>query len=206
MKRKRLGNILIAFGVFLLLSASALILYNVIQDKNSGEKSNEVLKKLSEQISAESVVEDSSESDIIPDKKPQKIKEPPEKLIDDKLYMGIITIPAINLELPVVSRWNFDDMAIAPCRYSGTLGGNDLIIAGHNYNAFFKNLDKLNSGDKVILTLCDSRVFEYEVCQTELIGGYDLPSMIKKDDSWDMTLFTCTWSGYSRVAVRTKRI
>ena len=36
-----------------------------------------------------------------------------------------------------------------------------------------------------------------------LLSGWDSPSLIKGGGSdWDLTLFTCTWSGYSRVTVR----
>lgn len=47
------------------------------------------------------------------------------------------------------------------------------------------------------------REFNYTVTNSELLSGWDSPSLIKGGGSdWDLTLFTCTWSGYSRVTVR----
>ena len=42
----------------------------------------------------------------------------------------------------------------------------------------------------------------YEVVQTDLLIGTDVSAMAEGDENWDLTLFTCTLSGQSRVTVR----
>ena len=36
--------------------------------------------------------------------------------IDGNLYIGYISIPALNKELPVMSTWSYPKLKIAPCR------------------------------------------------------------------------------------------
>ena len=45
-------------------------------------------------------------------------------------YIGIIEIPALNLELPIMSEFTYDKLKIAPCRYFGSIRTNDLVICG----------------------------------------------------------------------------
>ena len=53
--------------------------------------------------------------------------------IDGYGYVGVLTIPTLELELPVMSEWDAARLKIAPCRYSGSTKTRDLVIAGHNY-------------------------------------------------------------------------
>ena len=46
-------------------------------------------------------------------------------------------------------------------------------------------------------------VYEYETVQTETVDGRDVEAMeLGSENNWDLTLFTCTLSGQSRVTVR----
>lgn len=123
--------------------------------------------------------------------------------IDGKLYIGIISIPSIEVELPVMEEWSYDNLDISPCRYSGSLAAGDLVIAAHNYTNFFSRLDELNSSDEVIFTTASGVEHKFQVIQTDIVNGTDIDTMLSGSDDWDLTLFTCTWSGWSRVAVRT---
>jgi sortase A len=122
--------------------------------------------------------------------------------LDGNWYIGVIKIPAINLELPVLRDWSYKNLDIAPCRYSGGSVRGNLVIAAHNYSSFFKRLKELNSGDEIIFTNLSGFSRIYEVDYIEFVNGYDVDSMLAGSENWDLTLFTCTWSGYSRVTVR----
>ena len=39
--------------------------------------------------------------------------------INGNLYIGYLSIPALNLELPIMSTWSYPQLQIAPCRYHG---------------------------------------------------------------------------------------
>ena len=68
-------------------------------------------------------------------------------------------------------------------------------------------IQELNSGDSIIITDTNGVLHNYEVVQSEIIDGYNIESMnFGSDDEWDLTLFTCTLSGQSRVTVRAVEI
>lgn len=126
--------------------------------------------------------------------------EMPVTVIDGREFVGVLQIPFLELELPVLSQWSDANSKIAPCRYRGSAYQNDLIIAGHNYRSCFKNLKNVPVGAQVLLTDMDGNEFCYAVSGLEVIDGNDVETMESGD--WDLTLFTCTYGGQSRIAVR----
>ncbi len=75
-----------------------------------------------------------------------------------------------------------------------------LVIAAHNYRQHFARLSALVPGDLIRLTDADGNVHDYTVAQTETLGGGAAAEMT--DGRWDLTLFTCTYGGGSRLTVR----
>ena len=115
-------------------------------------------------------------------------------------YYSTISFPALGLELPVMSQWSYPNLKIAPCRYQGSAYTGDLIIAGHNYRTHFGPLKNLRVGDAVLFTDADGNQFRYTVAQVENLAKTAVEEMAAGD--WDLTLFTCTLGGQTRVTVR----
>ncbi|MGN0634125.1 MAG: sortase [Oscillospiraceae bacterium] len=207
MKKSKRGIIFIAVGALLLIAALSLIVYNSAEDKRAAQKAESALVEIKKEIAAaqysapeEQPTADGTgkpTADIPAEEEEEKAVE-----LDGEWYIGMITVPKVNVELPVLRDWSYPNLAIAPCRYSGHAASGDLIIAAHNYSSFFADLDKLTVGDEIIYTSLSGQQRSYKVVNTELISGEDGDSLFVGDDYWDITLFTCTWSGYSRVAVR----
>ena len=130
--------------------------------------------------------------------------EMPTVEIDGVEYIGTLTIPALGLELPIVSAWSDALLDLAPCRYTGSAYLGDLIIAGHNYRGHFGSLYRLTPGDEVQFTDTAGNVFSYGVSEIQELPGTALEEMEAGD--WDLTLFTCTLSSASRVTIRCQRI
>lgn len=124
----------------------------------------------------------------------------PVATIDDVDYIGVLRIPALELELPIISQWSYPLLKIAPCRYEGSVYTGDLIIAGHSYPAHFGGLEQLISGDLVTFTDVDGNTFNYQVVEMDILGSTAVEDLESGD--WDLTLFTCTVSGQSRVTIR----
>ena len=98
-------------------------------------------------------------------------------------------------------------MQTAPCRYSGNAESGDIVIAAHNYNSHFGRIKDLSIGDEIIYIDSGGLYYRYEVCNMEYIDGYDIDRMFDGiENEWDLTLFTCTLSGQSRVTIRADRI
>ena len=76
------------------------------------------------------------------------------KSLGDVACIGILEIPALDLELPVISSWSYSSLRLAPCRYSGSAYKGDLVIAAHNYQSHFGGLRTLPEGSEVFFTRC----------------------------------------------------
>lgn len=217
MKKTR-GLFWILIGAMLFLSALFLVVYNFKQDNKSGQAASEILSELKEVIpqTTKPVTEPelplmTINNDLFSEyEEVTTVTEIPEEKtieIDGSIYIGIIWIPSLNLELPVLGNWSYSNLNYSPCRYEGTVQEGNLIIAAHNYRSHFGNIQNLNIGDQIIFTDVNGVTYEYEVILSELINGYDIESMeFGSADDWDLTLFTCTLSGQSRVTIRAVEI
>ena len=127
-------------------------------------------------------------------------REMPAVEIDGGRYIGVLELPLLGLELPVMESWSYPDLRVAPCRYSGSAYQDDMVVAAHNYKSHFGRLKELRPGDEVRFTDMEGNVFRYAVAETEILGGGDVEAMESGD--WALTLFTCTIGGKTRVTVR----
>lgn len=116
----------------------------------------------------------------------------------------LVTTVIAGVELPVFDEWNYKRLKTAPCRYTGSVFADDMIIAAHNYKSHFGTLNKLKSGDKVTFIDPYGTAHRYVVSQLITLDGTSVTDMQAGD--WDFTLFTCTKGGAQRVTVRCSRI
>ena len=81
---------------------------------------------------------------------------------------------------------------------------DDLVIMAHNYDRHFGSLSELRIGDRVSFTDMDAETTLYEVVALDVLAPTDIEVMTAGE--YDLTLFTCTYGGKSRVTVRCNRI
>ena len=183
---KKSGVILISLGAVLILAALLLLLYNRSEDRRAGQE-------------AESLLED-VRSSMAANADPDPQEEPVEEITYD--YAGVIAIPDLSLELPVIDQWNYARLKVAPCRQSGAAADGDLVIAAHNYKSHFGYLDRLEPGASVIFTDMEGTVYRYaveEIRQLEPEDVEDVSSVFSSE--YPLVLYTCTPGGKARVAV-----
>lgn len=213
------GKHFIISGAVLLLVALSLILYNVYEDRKSGKYAETVLAELKIDISeAEAATSENIEEGITEtvedifskyeEEPTEPVDEVPETVeIDGESYIGILQIPTLGIELPVMAEWSYPNLKKSPCRYVGNPNSKNMIIAAHNYSSHFGRISELKSGDEILFTNVSGKIFRYIVTMTENIGGKDIEAMMKDiDDNWQLTLFTCTLGGQSRVSVRAEEV
>lgn len=188
-RNQKAGKILMGLGALLILSALLLFAYNQAEEQRAADCLAEILPKLKAEIEAEAV------------QFPEEMKEVE---IDGYNYIGTVLIPDLDLELPVMSEWDSDRLKIAPCRYMGSVLSDDLIIAAHNYAHHFKYLSNLNAGDLVYFLDMRGILYTYEVVEIEELAPNAIEEMISS--GYDLTLFTCTYAGRSRITVRCSRV
>ena len=120
--------------------------------------------------------------------------------VDGIAYVGYLTIPVLDLELPVISETNLRNLKQAPCRYTGSVYLNNLVIGAHNYARHFGKISDLLQGDKVYFTDMDGNRFSYQVADFEVLKPQQAEELT--NSGWDLTLYTCTLSGQTRFTVR----
>lgn len=194
--KSRMGTICMLLGAVLMLAALSLFLWNQYEDQRAGASAEQILSQMRGKIEG-AIADSTSDSDpygtIMP-----------ETQIDGDSYIGYLSIPTVDLNLPVMSEWDDTRLKTAPCRYTGSTRTDDLVIAGHNYPRHFGTLSKLSVGDRVCFTGVDGISAVYEVAVVETLASTDVGKMTA--GNYDLTLFTCTYSGQNRVTVRCVRI
>ena len=190
------GKILVIIGVFLILISLTMTVYNKYEDLKAGKDANETLNIIKNEITSQKHVVDTLPTD--------EVREMKTININGDEFIGTITIPSINLELPVLSKFSNSNLKKAPCRYYGNLFTNDLIICAHAYETFFANLNKLKQNDLIIFTDVDGNVYTYEVLEVEVLKETDVEKMVNNE--FDLTLYTCTYDNTGRVTVRCNRV
>lgn len=189
-------------GLLLLAVAFCLTAYNFLSDKKAGDSASMVLEQMSPmpEEDREKIPETFGPDTSTPDYLLNPNMDMPEEEIDGQRYIGVLRIPSLSLELPVISKWSYQGLQIAPCRYDGSAYQNNLVIAAHNYASHFGNLGQLSQGDEITFTDMDGNIFFYEVASLETLSPYAVEDMT--EGGWALTLFTCTVGGQARVAVR----
>ena len=200
--RTRKGLFFVYGGLLLLAAALLLTGYNLWDSWRAKQEAGEIAAVLESHMDSrekekneENVPVDSSRTD--------EQEEITAVLIDGEKYIGMLEIPALKLELPVMGEWSYPKLRIAPCRYTGSVYQNDMIIAGHNYDSHFGRLKELQAGDEITLTNVHGITYFYKVISQEILEKNAVEEMQEGD--WDLTLFTCTIGGAQRITVRCER-
>lgn len=191
---KRIGNILIALGALCVAAALALLLHNDAEARAAAAASDAVLPVLAEAVAERA--EEAPEAEETP-------AEEPVVELDGVRYIGYLSIPALALELPVRAEWSYPALQESPCRYAGTAAEGGLCIAAHNFRRHFGAIGALEAGDAVIFTDAAGETHTYAVAEVTTLRPTAVDEM--RDSAWDLTLFTCTPGGASRIAVRCEK-
>lgn len=190
MMRKE-GNLWMLLGLLLLGAALCLTSYNLWEEYQAEKSARQVLSQMEAKL---------PEPSALPAYLVAPEMEMPVLTIDGHDYIGYLYIPGLDLSLPVMSQWSYPNLKLAPCRYSGSVYMDNLIIAGHNYKKQFGMLKNLQLGDTIVFTDMDRNSFTYAVADILVLEPTDVEELQAGD--WDLTLFTCTLGGQNRLIVR----
>lgn len=193
--KHRAGLLLLLFGAALIGSALLLFWNNRDESASAGKASARILTQVEAEIVAR---EDILPQEFCP------AETMPQREIDGNTYIGILSVPALELTLPVMSDWSYPQLKVAPCRFTGSVGEGNLVIMAHNYDAHFGRLGQLQPGDVIEFRDMVGRTYQYTVVLTEILQ----PTAVEEMESggYDLTLFTCTYGGENRITVRCSRL
>lgn len=199
MKKNKAGNCLIYMGLLFVVAAIFLTAYNFWDDRRAAAASGAAMEEVLLDISkAKETLEEE-----VPDYFVAPEMEMPKNSVGKYDYIGVIDIPALGLDLPVIGELSYPALKAAPCRYAGSAYQDNLIIAAHNYSGHFGKIKRLQAGDEVFFTDMDGNLFSYQVVSMEVLKDTAVEDM--RSGGYDLTLFTCTYGGESRVTIRCER-
>ncbi|MDO4622387.1 MAG: sortase [Eubacteriales bacterium] len=219
-----IGRVIIGIGVLCLLGGAGLFGYNVYQARHAEKTSGEVLDVLMEKKQEQEQKQDAGAGDVLSDDSEILVTEVEEEPVDlharfpkkdmptievnGNAYIGTLEIPDLKLSLPVMEEWSYAKLTIAPCRFEGSAYRDDLVVCAHNYAAHFGGLINLEKGSQIVFTDNAGNVFTYEMLGSEELEptAVDEMTTATEKDKWDLTLFTCNWTGSARNAFRFRRV
>ena len=203
---------MIITGIVCVLAALSLFTYNKIASSNAAKFSEKIVAQLQSPAVREKAVRPTENLD--PDKPddsndatvyyPSNDSVMQYVIIDEYAYIGYISIPSLRLNLPVMSEWSYDNLNLSPCRYSGSPSTDDFVIAAHNYSSHFGFISSLSEGDTVSFIDVEGNQTDYSVEHIDTLSPTAVEDMTAGE--YDLTLFTCTYSGQARITVRLNRI
>lgn len=199
---KSKANIFTYIGKLCLIFAFLLYVFNVYDNFQQEQSQKQIL----EQYIQENIHQQDTSLIQIPDYQLNPEMDMPEVAlpgVEEAGCIGILEIPALHLRLPVLSTWSYALLKKAPCRYTGNVYLDNMVIAAHNSKAHFKKLSNLQEGDIITFTDAVGNVFTYSVAGIEILQPEEVDDMTS--GQWPLTLFTCTYGGAGRVTVRCRK-
>ena len=197
--RSKAGILCIVLGLALLIGAAVLYISNDQEDLQAQLASVDVLEQLVEQIDVQETSPTQPHLQVPLELLTEEEKKMPEKQIGEDLYIGYINMPTLKLSLPVKTDWDYGKLKTSPCRYSGSILGEDLVLMAHNYRSHFGRISRLKPGDEVTFTDMEGTVTRYQVVAKDVLAPNASEEMTA--GVYDLTLFTCTYGGANRITV-----
>lgn len=207
--RKGIGVFCMLLGVLCLLASVGFVVHNRHEAKNGAQFSQDLLQSVQVNMyEAERVVVEEPErltEEILPEFfRESAYREMQTVPAGDYDSVGILSVPVLELELPVLTDWSYEKLKKAPCHYYGSCYASDFVIAAHNFSSHFGRLSELQPGDLVLFTDVAGDIHCYEVVLLETLTPTATEDMIAS--GFDLSLYTCTPGGGNRVTARCRRV
>lgn len=110
---------------------------------------------------------------------------------------GVLEIPIIDLETPIVEGVSAEQLRIAVGHLpeSGELGesGQNFVVAGHRssiFGQFFNRLDELEVGDRFSIRT-HRQIFTYKIINKQIVDPHELDAIKPVEGQKRVTLLTC---------------
>ena len=131
--------------------------------------------------------------------------------IGDYKVIGIINIPKINIEYPILEKTNKESLKLSITKFYGekiNQKGN-VVLAGHNNlnKTMFGKINELENGDIIELTDSQMVTVKYQVFNKYVIDPNDISCIFPIDENTrEVTLITCTNRDKNRLVVKAREI
>ncbi len=201
--RKRGSFVLLLLGAALLCAALLLAAKNRREETSAGEAAAALLVQ-AEQTIAQHAAPPAAVPTPAPSSAVEETLFPspsasPSAAPEGPAFLGVLSVPAVSLTVPVLAEWSYYYLTLAPCRDCGSVETGDLVIAAHNYDTHFGRLSRIAPGDSVYFTDIAGSTTEYAAASVEQRDPSDAEGV--RDSGYPLVLYTCSWDCTARVTV-----
>lgn len=202
-KHKGIEVVVTVVAISCLFSGSVIGFISLQSEKEKSEENQQIIRELTagqQRINSDVVAETSSEDVTSEVEERETVNNSLGVPNDGRDYYGIIVIEELGIRLPVLSEYTDANMKTTPCVYYGQAESSNLVIVGHNYDSQFGGFNNIQGDVKITLYLMDGSVYHYRSIEVEYLNPDQVDDMLL--GRWDFTVFTCSYSGDKRIAVR----
>ena len=181
--RTQRGRLLGVVGALLVAAAVGVLCYSSALRASEAEETDDVLSRLEALLPAgggAGVADDVAEGE-----------RTPSFLIADVPYMGVLSVPSVELELPVRTTGDSGSLQVAPYCYAGSPAGR-LVLVGWDSDRQFGKLSRVGVGDHVRFVDTGGAGYSYHV--NSLTRPQDLGS---PDEAVGADLALCAYDSSS---------
>ena len=227
-KRKRkIFKFEFLLSIFLLCALSSYAIYAEYDRNKSEQVSKEILEGIEFQSGTEIVEEEVtvvilnaipeeevSKVHIIQTEQPLDVPDEQKSVASDgTVYftIGVINIPSINVNYPILSTYSDALLKIAPCKFWGPNPNEvgNLCIAGHNYknSKFFSKVPNMELGDTIEITDLGGNTVVYAIYDKYIVNPDELECTSQMTNGKrEITLITCTNDNKQRHIIKAREI
>ena len=191
--KSKIYNIILVILILLFVTTLTLIIIKYTKNHINENNVKEVVSDVRTQIEINSAKKDSEK-----------------KQVKAQYYgynvVGIISIPKIGIEYPILDVTNEKSMKISITKFWGN-NVNDIgnfTMAGHNNidDTMFGATDKLKNGDKIQMTDLSGKTLTYSIYEIQTLLETDADYISKdRGNNIEIALSTCTDDGTGRLVI-----
>lgn len=201
MLKKYLPYILIFSGIIIIVAALYIELsttyyqQEIVEEYYNNLKNQNTIENKDEPLQSVGISHDDSK-DIVEAVEEENKVSPVEKYLHGKEISGVIEIPKLNVVAAILEGTDDRALKYTVGHYPGTADigekGNSVLLGHRNYvyGHYFRELDKLELGDLIILRK-DNDEFIYEVTDSFVVEPTEMWVLNSSEDA-EITLITCT--------------
>lgn len=227
-RKKKLFKFEFFLSVFLLCILSSYAIYAEYDRNKSEQVSQEILdglefsngtKIVEEEVTVvvlNAIPEDgnTSQKQKVHTQVPVDVPEEQKSVASDgTVYytIGVINIPKIEVNYPILSTYSDELLKISPCKFYGPNPNNigNLCIAGHNYRntKFFSKVPTLEYGDIIEITDLSGKTIEYSVYDKYIVNPDELECTSQLTGGRrEITIITCTNDNQRRHIIKAREV
>lgn len=175
MKNKKIISIIsITLGAILVIASIGLLVYSMrgyeIDTNNAIVQIEKLLPKITQSVPQEKGNNAMSSMEI-----------------DGESYVALLEMDMYKFKMPVRSVWDEKAVEAVPCRYSGSIYNNTLVIAATDAEGQMDFVNSVNTGDRLTVTDMRGEQFSYKVVKVENSNTATAEEL--NTDEFDLTIF-----------------